>query len=171
MIVVNRDRLSTAYCMHQTFSTATGAGVEAVRSRASVTWSLEGGLPYTWHWCILLHSYIGGAGTLKLKCARLLTPRFNSLRTVSPRECHLKIPQNRGLQLLKCEDLNLFPKTHIQSQELWHTVVIPALGGQRLVDFWGSLVSQPTLIGEIQASEGACLRKQGGRYLGNDTPG
>lgn len=34
---------------------------------------------------------------------------------------------------------------------------------------WGSLASQPGLLGKVQSSEGPCLKKQGGQLLMNNT--
>lgn len=38
-------------------------------------------------------------------------------------------------------------------------LAIPVLGGQRQVGLWGSLISQPRLLSEFQASEWTCLKK------------
>lgn len=40
--------------------------------------------------------------------------------------------------------------------------------GVEMGDFWGPLSSQPSLFGEFQAVEIACLNKQGGRTLKTD---
>lgn len=39
------------------------------------------------------------------------------------------------------------------------------LGRRKLVDLWGSLIIQPSILGELWVSERWCLRNQGGCFL------
>jgi hypothetical protein len=67
------------------------------------------------------------------------------------------------------EDLSANPSTHIFKKAWEHEFIFPALGSWRRVDPWNLLASQSGLIDKIQASEGLCLKEQGGQLLRNDT--
>lgn len=64
-----------------------------------------------------------------------------------------KITQLVKCLLCKLENMNLIPRIHIKNWVSWNKPLIPALKKQRQAVPWGSLASQPIILGKLQASE------------------